>query len=107
MAWALAFASFFYGYLVGDRHWFPYHALDGARVAGWIVHFKLNNDRIRELGTFTEFTREDGMKHRIVTEEPVNDDADLLFTGGEGQYLEFCPEHGCAAVILKRDGRLV
>src|SRR5262249_23620816 len=46
-------------------------------------------------------------KHRIVVREPVDDGSAFLLTGGEGQFLEHCPEHGCAAVILSRDGKLI
>jgi len=55
----------------------------------------------------TDLKPEDGVRHRIMAHEPVSDDANFLMTGGEGQYLDYCPEHGCAAVILKRDGSLV
>ena len=105
--WAFGFCAFFYGYLVGDNHWFPYQALDSARVAAWMIHFKMDNGRIREMGAFTDIEPGEGRAQRIVAEQEVRDDADFLLTGGEGQYLEYCPEHGCAAVILRRDGSLV
>jgi len=63
-------------------------------------HFN-HSSRIPSLG-MDRLKPEDGVRHRIMAHEPVSDDANFLMTGGEAQYLDYCPEHGCA-VILKRD----
>jgi hypothetical protein len=108
LVWAFVCVVFLYGFQVGSRQWFPAGALNDARTAAYILRFKLNNtERIREFVDWTDFTPAEGMKRRVVVHEPVNDVANFLLNGGEGQYLEYCPENGCAAVILRRDGSLV
>jgi hypothetical protein len=108
LAWAFGCVAFLYGYQVGDRHWFPFAALNDARVAAHIIRFKLQHpDRVRALRQWTNISPDDGKMMRVISEEPVNDDTNFLLSGGPGQYLEYCPDHGCAAVILRRDGSLV
>ncbi len=65
-----------------------------------------NSGRLREVGDWQDISPADMPKHRIIVEEPVDDGAAFLMTGGEAEFLDYCPEHGCAAVIMKRDGTL-
>jgi len=45
-------------------------------------------------------------QYRVIVKVPVDDKSDFLLGGGPGQYLDYCPGTGCAAVILRRDGSL-
>ncbi len=44
---------------------------------------------------------------RVTVKVPVDDKSNFLLGGGPGQYLDYCPGMGCAAIILRRDGSLV
>ena len=108
MAWGAGLALFIAGFLVGDLHLPSYNQLSEARVAVTIAWRKLlNPDRLPFPGPWSDVPAGDVQKHRVVSHEPVDDDSAFLITGGEAQFLEYCPEHGCAAVILKRDGTLL
>src|SRR5262245_34763194 len=94
LAWAFGCLVFLYGYQVGFRRWYPWGAIDGARVAAHIIGYKvLHYDRIRADAQLTAISPEEGKKYRVVVKQPVSDDADFLLNGGEGQYLEYCPQH--------------
>jgi hypothetical protein len=108
MAWGLGFALFMLGFLVGALHLPSYDQIEEARLTALIAWRKLtDSDRLPSLGPWSDVSLDQIQKHRVVVKEPVNDDSAFLVTGGEAQFLEFCPGHGCAAVILKRDGTLV
>jgi hypothetical protein len=107
IVWGLIVCALLYGTLAGANKWFPYAAVDAASNAAWVVKHKLDFNRIREIGAETDFAPDDGMRHRIAIDVPVADRDYMMLTGGEGQYLEWCPGHGCAAVVLRRDGSLV
>jgi hypothetical protein len=108
MAWGAGLALFILGFLVGDLHLPSYDRFENARLAAMITWRKVfDGDRLPSLGPWSDVSPDDVQRHRIVVKEPVDDDSAFLITGGEAQFLEFCPEHGCAAVILRRDGTLV
>lgn len=107
MVWAFGFVAFLYGYLARDQHWFPFETLNNARIAAWMIGHKRDGNRLREFDGWSDYSSADGKKRRVLAVSPVADKADFLLTGGAGQYLEYCPLHGCLAVILKRDGTLV
>jgi len=107
LVFACAFAIFFGGYLVGDRHYPPYGVLKDAQTAFAVLKTQLKSSRIRSVVNETKISVAEGMKQRVMSLVPVDDDNSFLLTGGEGQYLEYCPGDGCAAVIVKRDGTLV
>src|SRR5215471_2134973 len=105
MVWGFAFAFFMYGFLVSDRHWFPYESLVQARTAAlFIRNRKIMGDGVPEIRASANVSSADVKQQRMVAREPVEDGDPLLLTGGEGQFLDYCPEHGCAAVIVQRDG---
>ena len=107
-AWSVVFAAFVYGFLLGDLRLRFYNGLEDTRIAVVILWEKVfNPNRIREAGQWSDIAPSEIHKHRVVVHEPVDDDAAFLLTGGQAQFLEYCPEHGCAAVILDRNGGLI
>ena len=106
MAWGFAVAFFIYGFLVSDRQWFPYETLVEVRdLALFVRNRRISGHGLPEVRVPASDVRaEEVGKQRLVVSEPVDDGYGLLLTGGQGQYLEYCPEHGCAAVILGRNG---
>ena len=56
---------------------------------------------------FSKFNLADVRRQRIVAVGPEKYSEDLIFTGGPYSFREYCPKHGCLAVELGRDGRLV
>jgi hypothetical protein len=108
MVWGIAFSAFIYGFLLGHLRLPSFSRFEDARLALVISWGKvLDPNRIRELGAWTDISPDDIQKSRIVAHEPVEDESALMLTGGEAQFLEYCPENGCAAVILGRDGKLI
>ena len=105
--WSVGFCAFLYGYLSSEARWFPHSILLDARNALPVLRAKLNANRVPEEPTRTDFSVAEGARRRVVVKEPGDDGSAFLMTGGVGQYLEYCPEYGCAAVILRRDGSLV
>ena len=101
VGWGLLFSGFVGGYLVGDLHRFPYNYLKEAHQTVIVVWEKITNaERIREVGAWSDVSPADLPKRRISAKHGIDDGAGFLLTGGKGQFLEYCPEHGCAAAIF-------
>src|ERR1700752_3383377 len=93
MGWSAAFGIFALGFLVSDRQWFPYEAIAEAKVNAKVAYMRLSEPgRIRAALNWTDVAPADLQKRRIEVHHEVDDGAAFLLTGGEGQFLEYCPE---------------
>lgn len=100
---ALAFGA---GVMVAHFEIFPYHQIaDSARTARtlWTAWTR----RPASEFSSTRINADEVSRRWVMPRETIADGAAFLLTGGRDFYLQYCPEYGCAAVILGRDGRLI
>jgi len=95
-----------YGVIIGQYEVFPYRLIADAYRTAKSLRESWARDARSDF-TYTEIPADDVAKHWVMPQSAVDDDASFLFTGGRHRYLQFCPEFGCVAVILGRDGHLI
>ena len=103
---AVASSAYLTGLWTGVHDEYPSSALRSATMAYHTLSDKFSGD-MPLARRWADFPPNQLSQHRISRKIPVEDDSNFLFGGGPGQYLDYCPGTGCAAVILRRDGSLV
>ncbi len=96
-----------YGVFAGRFRIFPYHQLKAAMLTAWSIKEALFDSGDSGFLGFTDVPLSRLHESRIVSLNGAGSGRNILLTGGWDQFREYCPEHGCAAVILSRDGKLV
>lgn len=100
------------GIAVGHYKVFPFQVLRDAQVTMKAIVEDLSAGETRRYhGEFMEFTEVgvddlDTERVRSRPDAPPGQE-DFLIYGGLNQYLEICPQHGCVAVRVSPDGRVV
>lgn len=101
---SLCFLAFLYG--IGTAYFkiFPYPLLAQAKVAAdaW---WEVLSDDVPHIA----FVDQDGTPTPRITrfDEGLDDDGYILMAGGPGAIMSECPEFGCLAWIMDRDGKVV
>lgn len=104
-ALSLCIASFAYGFIADRNHVFPYDIVKAAVKTGSVIATTLSTPRTLDLVGPSAVSAANVATHRITKAvDPARRDRYLL-VGGVYQYLELCPQFGCLAVELDRDGK--
>ena len=121
LALAVLLTAFAYGGVVGKYQVFPYRIIaDGVKTARatldiafsrekeleewrWKISF---NRRDGHYAGFSDVPREAAAASRIAFVSADNLDNRVLWTGGQFQFLELCPDAGCLAVEYDRQGKV-
>jgi hypothetical protein len=105
-AFALIFVGAAAGWAVRDKHLPPYaHVKNAIRTFNVLKsHFRTT---IPNFKNFTTIAVGDIARRRIRAVDADGADGRYLLTGGPGQFLDFCPEHGCLAAVFDRAGHFI
>lgn len=106
-AFSVMLAVFAYGYQTSERDWFPKRIITESISFYHNLKFQLWGYRKYGIVRTNEVLPSAVERSRVVGLSPSGGAEKLLISGGAGQFLEYCPRHGCLAVILTRQGRLV
>lgn len=104
---SLVLASFAYGFIADQFHIFPYETIKSAARTGATFYKELVPGPNQLLVGLTNIKADRIESQRIRPVAELQTSERYLLMGGPDQYREYCPQHGCVAVVLRRDGHLV
>lgn len=99
------------GFLFRENEWFPYRTYLNVQKTLTALHDQLAMPFPgNELINFSGGDFKDLQHNRVIAVAPAPEasaDEHFLLSGGLYQYLDYCPDRGCIAVEVARDGKLV
>ena len=99
-------AAFGYGMIAGRNEHLPFRIASDALQTGKSLWGSVARDQLGGRVP-TDMPADDVAKHWVSPSIEVNDGAAFLIAGGTHNFLQYCPEYGCAAVILDRKEELI
>ena len=102
----LCMALLGYGIAAGRFRLFPFNNVKSAYLTAATIYFEFGFEP-PHYGEVSKVKLADLGKSRILSLAEQQPPENFLFTGGWNLFREYCPEYGCAAVVLARDGHLV